>query len=162
MKRIILSAALLVALTGAGFAQQSPDTDQKKRPVNRERANVKERSPEEMAKMFTASLDKQLNLSEAQEKEIYNIQLENVKQMQALRLERQAKAKQRHAGGRSFANRMDKINDVLTPEQRSTYQKLREERMKKMEERRAQYQNDKKSRGSDSTRDRRLRPGKVK
>lgn len=159
MKRIVLSAALLIGLISIGFAQQSTDNKtEKKRHKNHERRGAQEiKSPEERARLFTASLDKQLNLTEAQEKEIYTIQLENAKKFDAMRQEHRTDARQNHTAGKSFKDGMDKINNVLTAEQRVAYQKLKEERMKKMKEHRASGQNGK----GDSTKARRMKSKKA-
>lgn len=164
MKRVMLAAALILGITGAGFAQQTPGATQdsaRNHHKHHKGAAAKEiKTPEERAKLFTASLDKQLNLSEAQEKEIYNIQLENAKKFEAMRKEHQAGVKQNHSPGKAYAEGMDKINSVLTPEQRVAYQKLREERMKKIEEQRAQHKNNMRNSGSDSTQNRKLKTKK--
>lgn len=162
----MLSAALVVGLIGAGFAQQTTDTvrngHNKHHKNHKETASKQVKTPEERARLFTASLDKRLNLSEAQEKEIYNIQLENAKKVDAMRKQHQTGEKQKLSAHKAHTAGLDKIQNILTDEQRVTYQKLIEERRKKMMEYKSKHQHHMNSSGKDSVQSPKLKQKKIK
>ena len=162
----MLSTALVVGLIGAGFAQQATDSvrngHHKNHKNHKETASKQVKTPEERARLFTASLDKRLNLSESQEKEIYNIQLENAKKVDAMRKQHHSGEKQKQSAHKAHDTGLDKIQSILTDEQRVTYQKLIEERRKKMMEHKSQHQHHMNSSGKDSIQSQKLKQKKIK
>ena len=134
MKKILVITALLTGLAASGFSQQRPRTDRQERVIRTQRTD---RTPEERAKQYTDALDQRLNLSDKQEKEIYRMQLKNLEQRDKAR--RQQVQRHRKDLARMKADRENsekKLNRILTQEQRSAYEKLREGRRERMDARR--------------------------
>ncbi|WP_134091098.1 DUF4890 domain-containing protein [Olivibacter sp. XZL3] len=120
MKKMILSALLFIGMGSMAFAQQ----DDYKR---------KARTAEERAKRSTELLAEKLSLSEDQKKEIYAINLDNIKKMDVER----KKGMQAHKDlmQKSVTERNEKINSVLTDAQKSAYQDLKKERFQERKHR---------------------------
>ena len=97
-KRIFAVAAALCLLAGTGaFAQ-----DSKKAPMMKERPTA-----EQMAQRKTERMTEKLNLSEKQSKQLYEVNLQDIKEMQA-------QAEQMRAYRKTQA---EKMKGILTPEQ---------------------------------------------
>ena len=97
-KRIFAVAAALCLLAGTGaFAQ-----DSKKAPMMKERPTA-----EQMAQRKTERMTEKLNLSEKQSKQLYEVNLQDIKEMQA-------QAEQMRAYRKAQA---EKMKGILTPEQ---------------------------------------------
>ena len=97
-KRIFAVAAALCLLAGTGaFAQ-----DSKKAPMMKERPTA-----EQMAQRRTERMTEKLNLSEKQSKQLYEVNLQDIKEMQA-------QAEQMRAYRKAQA---EKMKGILTPEQ---------------------------------------------
>ncbi|MFR6351851.1 MAG: DUF4890 domain-containing protein [Alistipes finegoldii] len=95
-KRIFAVAAALCLLAGTGaFAQ-----DSKKAPMMKERPTA-----EQMAQRKTERMTEKLNLSEKQSKQLYEVNLQDIKEMQA-----QARDARAQGAGREDEG-------ILTPEQ---------------------------------------------
>jgi len=114
-------ATLVMALIISGFAF-GQDRQQR----------GSQKSPEESAKLYTEKLTKELNLSSEQQKQIYDLTLEQAK-----------KAKDRKPMQREKMNKdnmekfraerkahQDKMESILTPEQLQTWKAARESAMK--------------------------------
>ena len=82
-------------------------------------------SPEQRAQAMTDRMAEKLSLTDAQKKEIYQINLENAinhqQEMEARKAEREAKKVEIKA-------QQDKINKVLTEEQRKQWEEIKLER----------------------------------
>lgn len=113
MKKMILAALLFIGVGSMAFAQQ----DDYKR---------KARTAEERAKKSTELLAKKLSLSEDQKKDVYAINLDNIKKMDVER--KQGMQAHKDLMQKSMTERDDKINSVLTDVQKSAYQDLKKER----------------------------------
>jgi protein CpxP len=122
MKKLILSAALLLSVTAAGFAQEKRDQ--------------KPKSAEEIARLHTDKLAEKLSLSAEQKEQVYALNLErsqklaarhkeNMAAMKSLREERQAEETQ--------------LMKLLTPEQQQAYTSLKEERRSKFAGKRGKH-----------------------
>ena len=97
-KRIFAVAAALCLLAGTGaFAQ-----DSKKAPMMKERPTA-----EQMAQRRTERMTEKLNLSEKQSKQLYEVNLQDIKEMQA-------QSEQMRAYRKAQA---EKMKGILTPEQ---------------------------------------------
>ncbi len=111
MRKLLLSAALLLTIAATGIAQEK-----------RER---KPKTAEEIAQLHTDRLAENLNLSATQKEQVYALNLErsrrfearhkeNMTAMKGLREERQADE--------------TKFMELLTPEQQKAYTAMKEER----------------------------------
>ncbi len=91
-------------------------------------------TPEERAQRQTAQLNEAVKLDKTQEEKIYALNLDRAKQMQELRAS---------AGGRPDREKMqemqksfeEKLKPILTAEQWTAYEKLREEQQSRMRNR---------------------------
>jgi protein CpxP len=118
MKKLIVAAFLVVGFTT--FAQVEKKENAKKEPIER-------MTPAERSQMALKRMTKNLNLNEAQQKQI-----------NALFSEQEAK---RGDGKTKLTkedrkNMEDKISKILTPEQNAKWEKFQTERKEKMKERR--------------------------
>lgn len=97
-KRIFAVAAALCLMAGTGaFAQEAkPAAAPKERPT-----------VEQMAQRMTERMQKELKLTDAQAKEVYNLNFQQIKEMQAMR-EKMQEARKAEA---------EKIKSILTTEQ---------------------------------------------
>lgn len=124
MKKNLFSLLLVLIITTAAVAQ--PRGDQ---------SNV---NPEDMAKRQTAQLKEVLDLTSAQEKKVYDINLESGKKMRALRQEMQGSGFEamREKMGKIREEQNKKMKEVLTAEQWKKYEKYQEERREQRNQRR--------------------------
>ena len=92
-KRIFAVAAALCLMAGTGaFAQEAkPAAAPKERPT-----------VEQMAQRMTERMQKELKLTDAQAKEVYNLNFQQIKEMQAMR--------EKDAGGSQGRGREDEID----------------------------------------------------
>lgn len=97
-KRIFAVAAALCLMAGTGaFAQEAkPAAAPKERPT-----------VEQMAQRMTERMQKELKLTDAQAKEVYNLNFQQIKEMQAMR-EKMREARKAEA---------EKMKSILTTEQ---------------------------------------------
>lgn len=131
MNRIFITAIAIISmgLTSPLFAQE-------------QNLEGQGRSPEERAKNLTARMTKQLNLSEAQQTTVYEVNLAQAKKAEEMRGQgkemRQQKAEQLKQMRTEHEARM---KEVLNADQFSSYVKMRDEnqakRREKMQQRRA-------------------------
>lgn len=114
MKKILSVAVLLASMSLSTFAQQVPHKVNKdsKRPPAREMVN---KSPEEVAKLRTERLDRELKFSDKQRKEVYAFHLKEAKEHKAKKdraqKERQVTLKERKTS-------REKFEKILTPQQK--------------------------------------------
>jgi Spy/CpxP family protein refolding chaperone len=114
MKKLIVAAFLVVGFTT--FAQVEKRENAKKEPIER-------MSPAERSQMALKKMTKNLNLNEAQQK-----------QMGALLSEAEANKETNNKAAKSDRQLMkDKISKILTPEQNAKWDKIQAERKGKIQ-----------------------------
>lgn len=117
MKKVLSLAVLFAGISLATFAQEQKDTERSfkgERKQPRMEKKITPRTPEEIAKMKTEHLDKQLKLTDAQRAEVYAVQLEQAKRVAAHRDEmRKLQSKWRE----EMKGSQEKMGEILTPEQ---------------------------------------------
>lgn len=106
MKKQIFAAAMALCLMAgtSAFAQ-----DQKKAPMPKERPTA-----EQMAQRQTERMTEQLKLTDAQAKQVYEINIQGIKQMQALREQMRA----------ARTAEAEKMKSILTTEQFMQWAKM--------------------------------------
>ncbi len=113
MKKWMIASALLVFTSLQLVAQQ-----EKRTPPN----------PEERAQMATERMATELNLSEAQKSQILALNLDQAKKRQA---EMEQEAAERKAKMEEMKAHQEKINAVLTDEQRAKWEEIKMEQRDK-------------------------------
>ena len=108
MKKVLI--ALLLTFVGfTSFAQRRDDN----------------RTPEQRAEAQTKSLTESLKLTEDQQKQVYTLNLDRMKQMAEMRNSQAPDREKMRASMEAYNTELSK---VLTPEQQETYKKEMEER----------------------------------
>ncbi len=122
MKKIVLMLALV---TGIGYAATAQEAQKTRTKV----------TPEQRAERQAERMKEALQLTEDQKKAIYELNLQSANKMKAY------KKDQRDANKDQFKKMRDereaKMKSILTPEQYEKHQAMKAERMKKMNERKA-------------------------
>ena len=110
-KRIFAVAAALCLMAGTGaFAQEAkPAAAPKERPT-----------VEQMAQRMTERMQKELKLTDAQAKEVYNLNFQQIKEMQAMR-EKMREARKAEA---------EKMKSILTTEQFMQWSQMQQQQMR--------------------------------
>lgn len=138
MKKFLYAAIALLSLQA--IAQDRP---QQKRHPRME--SLKKLSPEQMAELQTKRLTLDLDLTDAQQKEIQKINLEHSKTLKAKMDEREKKVESDEPKKLTDEERYEMMNDkldkqiqykrqmksILTPDQYNKWESLREEKMKR-------------------------------
>lgn len=108
MKKILVIAIALVSLHG--YAQERQR--EHRNDIRKERSQIKEKlTPEQAATLKTKQMALRLDLSDAQQKEIYKINLANAKERQA---KMEAAKKMKEKGEKpSKENRYERMNERL-------------------------------------------------
>ena len=104
MKKLMLSAALLLSVAAAGFAQEKRDQ--------------KPKSAEEIARLHTDKLAEKLSLSAEQKEQVYALNLERSQQFAARHKEHMAAMKDLREVRQAEEA---KLLELLTPEQQKAY-----------------------------------------
>ena len=112
-KRIFAVAAALCLMAGTGaFAQEAkPAAAPKERPT-----------VEQMAQRMTERMQKELKLTDAQAKEVYNLNFQQIKEMQAMR-EKMREARKAEA---------EKMKSILTTEQFVQWSQMQQQQQMRM------------------------------
>ena len=122
MKKIVLMLALV---TGIGYAATAQEAQKTRTKV----------TPEQRAERQAERMKEALQLTEDQKKAIYELNLQSANKIKAY------KKDQRDANKDQFKKMRDereaKMKSILTPEQYEKHQAMKAERMKKMNERKA-------------------------
>ena len=121
MKKILTFAALVVGLGLSSQAQDAPKKMKEGRKFMGSKEMVQKRSPEEIAKMRTERLDKELKFTDKQRQEVYAIQLEQAKKRKLNADHQKQMRQQQHNEMKTYHEDLSKL---LTPEQ----QKLMKEK----------------------------------
>lgn len=127
-----IGLGVVLAMTSVTFSQDHPIKH--KKLTKEERKNM---STEDMAKHKTDKMTKKLKLSEAQSKEVYEINLRHeneIKEMRAESKKIRAEVKLKRQAKKS------EIEKVLTAEQQEKVKKMQAKRQAKHKERKAQRQ----------------------
>ena len=138
MKKLLYLVIALLSLQA--MAQDRP---QQKRHPRME--SLKKLSPEQMAELQTKRLTLDLDLTDAQQKEVLKINLERSKTLKAKMDEREKKVESGEAKQLKDEERYELMNDkldkqieykrqmksILTPDQYKKWENLREEKMKR-------------------------------
>lgn len=104
MKKVLVTTVLLIGLMG--YSQRGQHFDSEHR-------GVKDMTPEQIAILKTKKMTLALDLSEAQQKEIQKINLDNAIERKALMLERKAKREESKESNPSSDERFDFQNERL-------------------------------------------------
>ncbi len=132
MKKIIFTALLFVGFTTLGFSQDRPQREKK--------------TPEERAQLMTDNLAKKLSLTEKQKSEVYKINLDRAKEMDKSFAKSKDERKQAfEQQKKQFEASEEKLNKVLTDDQKKTYAELKAQRMERMKAHKGDFR--KKGRG---------------
>lgn len=131
MKKLMVTAAILVSSVCLSFAQDRMAND------NRER-----KTPEERAQLMTNGLEKKLTLSADQKAKVYKINLERAKKVDEFQNARTDDRKKQMEARRSLMEDSDKkLSEVLTADQKKIYVELKSERKEEMKEHRGARKN---------------------
>jgi Spy/CpxP family protein refolding chaperone len=128
MKKILKFAALFAGLSFAASAQQQDSVKKDRAEVRQEMRHKKHmrgdrmgrmdnKTPEDIAKMKTDRLDKELKFTEDQKKDIYAYHLDQAKKWKAKSEERKA---DREARKNEMKAEREEFLKLLTPEQKET------------------------------------------
>ncbi|MAL14833.1 MAG: hypothetical protein CL554_15545 [Algoriphagus sp.] len=115
MKKWILSFGLMALISFGVMAQG-------------QRGNTRP-NPEEMAKMMTDRMTKQLNLTKEQQEQVYAIHLDLAQKREE---ERQARKAETDARKEEAQKHEERLNEVLTEEQRQKWVEIKSERPVRM------------------------------
>lgn len=118
MKKIVSLALLLTGISLATFAQEQRQIDRRAKNGDkhpRQERRMENRSPEEIAKLKTDRLDKELKFTDAQRKKVYAIELGQAKRQTAHRAEMKKLQDKWHQEMKGSHQELDK---VLTAEQK--------------------------------------------
>jgi Spy/CpxP family protein refolding chaperone len=93
-------------------------------------------TPEQRAERMTNRMAEQLDLTEEQKQEIYNLNLQNAQKRQVEMEERKAEMESRREAMKSQnESQKQQIEALLTPEQKEKWEEVRSENHKRMEDR---------------------------
>lgn len=112
---------------GLMIALISPATAQEGKPANAKKEH-KDLTPEERAQKRTDKMTKELELSEEQAKQVYAINLNDAKEMEAIRIEKEKLKKRAKAQREKSRTEMD---NVLTAEQKVKMEQIKKEKIEK-------------------------------
>ena len=114
MKKLLM-IAIIFSLSFSAFAQKGQQREMS--------------TPEQRADRMTTRMTEQLDLTEVQKKEIYNINLQNAQNRQVEMEARRAEMEARRAEMKT------RIEAILTPEQKEKWEEVRNENRRSMEDR---------------------------
>jgi periplasmic protein CpxP/Spy len=121
MKKLIM-IAIIFSLSFTAFGQRGQQREMS--------------TPEQRAERMTNRMAEQLDLTEEQKQEIYNINLQNAQKRQVEMEERKAEMESRRAEMKSQnESQKQQIEAILTPEQKEKWDEVRSENQKRMEDR---------------------------
>lgn len=119
MRKILTLAVLAAGLNLVSFGQTTLDPDRTNRDKHRHgrQASSKEnQSPEQIAKLRTIRLDKELKFTDTQREKVYSLQLDQAKRQKAYKQEMKKLHEARRAEQKSD---MSKLHQLLTPNNKS-------------------------------------------
>jgi Spy/CpxP family protein refolding chaperone len=122
MKKIMITAGLLIGLIGASYSQDAP----LRKGDKAVQAHREMKSAEERAKMSANALEKKLNLTPEQKEKVYALQLERINKMEKLQKAAIAYRKnQMEKRKELMADGKEKMNNILTEEQEKTLEEMK-------------------------------------
>jgi protein CpxP len=122
MKKIVITAGLLIGLIGASYSQDAP----LRKGDKAVQAHREMKSAEERAKMSANALEKKLNLTPEQKEKVYALQLERINKMEKLQKAAIAYRKnQMEKRKELMADGKEKMNNILTEEQEKTLEEMK-------------------------------------
>jgi len=122
MKKIMITAGLLIGLIGASYSQDAP----LRKGDKAVQAHREMKSAEERAKMSANALEKKLNLTPEQKEKVYTLQLERINKMEKLQKAAIAYRKnQMEKRKELMADGKEKMNNILTEEQEKTLEEMK-------------------------------------
>lgn len=126
MKKKLLIALLLFCISTVAMAQQNPQRESR---ATKKRIELVNKTAEEIARKRTDHVDKEVNLTEQQRKDVYALYLKEAKE----RIEAEQKASQmdKSTSTRRMKNTtQDEVSKLLSAEQREKWEQTRKERSK--------------------------------
>ena len=118
MKKIILTVAIALTAFTASYAQKD---------------NKPKLTPEQRAEKVASNLKTKLALSDEQQKKVYQIQVEKMKKAEEWRKANHEAMESKREERQAFMKANDaKLQEVLTADQKKTYEALRQERKSEM------------------------------
>jgi len=140
MKKLMVTAAIVISSITISFAQQDKTREQK--------------TPEERAQTITNHMEKKLALTSEQKEKVYQINLERAKNMTEFRNEQMEYRKKQIETRKTLLEQSDnKISAVLTDAQQKTYTDLKADTKENMKERMGDRKEDRKGRGHNNHRE---------
>jgi len=122
MKKLLMIAAIFTLVSVSADAQQ-----QRKRSQERV-------SPEKRAEMQAERLSEQLELTEVQKSQIYEIHLDRAKAQQQMREARREEMRDRREAMQEVRKeQQSEVENILTPEQKQKWKEIRNEDRERME-----------------------------
>jgi protein CpxP len=131
MKKIMITAGLLIGLVGAAYSQDTPQ--RKGHEAGQPHREMK--SPEKRARMSADALEKKLNLTPEQKEKVYALQLERThklgKMQEAEAVSRKSQMEKRKE---LMADGEKKMNKILTKEQQKILEEMKTKGNERMKE----------------------------
>ncbi|MDB5020954.1 MAG: hypothetical protein JWQ28_2081 [Pedobacter sp.] len=125
MKKIILTLALAVTALTASYAQK---------------ANRVELTPEQKAEKVATNLKAKLSLSDEQKTKVYKLEVDRIKKADEWRKGNHEAMKSKMEERQAFMKANDaKLEQILTADQKKTYEALREKKKSEMRDRRGNH-----------------------
>lgn len=125
MKRLMIALALFLGVQAVSNAQEVHDRKGQHRNM----------TPEQRAEKQTERMQQDLQLTDAQKKAVYELNLQSAKEMKAARTEGAEANKEKFKA--MHEQRDARLNAILSADQLKKYETIKAERKNKMKERRA-------------------------
>ncbi|WP_139377380.1 EMC3/TMCO1 family protein [Daejeonella lutea] len=141
MKKLMITAALVVTIASLGYSQERPERprgegDRKARVEGQQR---QPRTPEQRAQMATDALEKKLGLTAEQKTKVYALNLERAEKMEkTMKSEREFRKDQMEKHKSLMEESDKKLSKILTDEQRKSYEDMKKQSRDRMKARRPQ------------------------
>lgn len=123
MKKLIMMLALCIGVQAVSLAQ----------PQDR-KGSHRSMTPEQRAEKQTAHMQQALQLTDAQKKAVYELNLQSAKEMQAKRKDHKAAGKEQFK--EMHQQKEERLKSILSADQFAKYQSMKAERMNKMKQKR--------------------------
>lgn len=143
MKKLMITATLLVGLISSGYSQNTAERNRQEK--GRQESNRSEKigperpmkTPEERAKMSTDALVKQLNLTPEQKEKVYALNLERAEKMEKIHKSEMAYRKSQMEKQKEIMSESDKkLSKILSAEQQKNLEEMKADRTERMKQHR--------------------------